>query len=394
MLTPRVIASVLLLTFVLAPVESARSAPLEPRDNRGSLSVPAPTGPNRVGTRVFHMVDGSRVDPFLRNGTRRELMVRFWYPRATNVPCRAAEYASPQVWARLTEVSALLLPVLKTNSCRDVPAAEGKHSVIVFDHGYTGTFTDATYLFEDLASRGYVVASIAHTYESTAVEFPDGSLHTSLVGSYLNGKARGDEESVRRALTIRLDDVRFVLAELGRLNAAGPFAQTLDLSRIGMMGYSLGGEAVLSMLRHDARVRSGVLLDAVISPESTAGTVKPVLMVTAGRSQWDDSECRLWTNLSGPRLAINVPGADHLSFSDFMWMASTSTDQAAPGATNAENLTQTLRKSVAAFFDINVRGLPATPLFNDGHDYPGLHVATRRQALCRDQAAHVSGGPQ
>jgi len=41
---------------------------------------------------------------------------------------------------------------------------------VIFTHGYIGTFTDYAFLFEDLASRGYVVASIDHTYEATALE--------------------------------------------------------------------------------------------------------------------------------------------------------------------------------------------------------------------------------
>ena len=59
--------------------------------------------------------------------------------------------------------------------------------MLIFSHGYTGTFTDSTFLFEDLASRGYVVVSIAHASDNTAVEFPDGRLTTSVFGSYLNG---------------------------------------------------------------------------------------------------------------------------------------------------------------------------------------------------------------
>jgi len=61
----------------------------------------------------------------------------------------------------------------------------GPHPVVVFTHGYTGTFTDYTFLFEDLASRGYVVAAVDHTYEATAVEFLDGRLVKSVFGSHL-----------------------------------------------------------------------------------------------------------------------------------------------------------------------------------------------------------------
>jgi len=55
------------------------------------------------------------------------------------------------------------LPEVRTNSCLDGPISEGRQPVVVFVPVYTGTFTD-TFLFEDLASRGYVVAAVDHTY--------------------------------------------------------------------------------------------------------------------------------------------------------------------------------------------------------------------------------------
>jgi hypothetical protein len=34
----------------------------------------------RIGTTVVELVDFACDDPFLANGTKRELLVRFWYP--------------------------------------------------------------------------------------------------------------------------------------------------------------------------------------------------------------------------------------------------------------------------------------------------------------------------
>ena len=46
-------------------------------------------------------------------------------------------------------------------------------------------FTDYTFIAEDLASRGYVVAAVDHPCEATAVEFPDGRVVKSAFGSHL-----------------------------------------------------------------------------------------------------------------------------------------------------------------------------------------------------------------
>ena len=134
--------------------------------------VPLPTGSEPVGTRILHWVDRSRPDPFVAHSVSREQLVRLWYPASLKQPCEAADYASPRVWSYISHLLGVPLPAVRTNSGLDAPVASGFHPVVVFTHGYTGTFTDYTFLFEDLASRGYIVVSVNHTYEATATEFP------------------------------------------------------------------------------------------------------------------------------------------------------------------------------------------------------------------------------
>ena len=48
--------------------------------------------------------------------------------------------------------------------------------MVIFSHGAGGTGFEYTSLIEDLASRGYVVATIEHTEFGAAVLFPDGRI--------------------------------------------------------------------------------------------------------------------------------------------------------------------------------------------------------------------------
>ena len=109
------------------------------------------------------------------------------------------------------------LPAVSTHSCLDAHVANGAYPIVVFSHGFTGTFTDYTFLFEDLASRGYIVVSVDHTYEATAVAFSDGRVAKSLYGSHLTRIVRLDESSLSLAESARVGDVRFVIDELQRL---------------------------------------------------------------------------------------------------------------------------------------------------------------------------------
>jgi dienelactone hydrolase len=345
------------------------------------VAVPSPTGPSKVGTRVVDLVDSTRDDPFLAKGIKRELLVRFWYPAPAGEACKLADYTSPAVWARFSQLLAVPLPHVTTNSCLDAPITDEPHPVVVFTHGYTGTFTDYTFLYEDLASRGYVVASVDHTYEATAVEFPDGRLATSVLGSHLANNWSVDDETLQFVLSVRLDDLRFVLNQLQRINneATGPFDSKLDMSRVALAGHSLGGLTALLGVRADSRFRAGILLDPYVPEDVSNPTLASILLLTAGRTEWSENELSLWSDLQGPRFAVNFRGAEHVMPSDAVWIAkgAIQTGDMGPDKTIAA-----IRNYIAAFLDANLRDQPLDPLLTGASsDYPDAEVTTQSNLL-------------
>jgi dienelactone hydrolase len=360
---------------------AARSA----LSQRTSVTSPLPTGGTPVGTREVRLVDSSRVDPFRSDGSKRELLVRFWYPASVANGCVAAPYTSPQVWSYISTLVGVALPPVKTHSCLNAPVTAGAHPVVTLTHGFTGTFTDYTFLAEDLASRGYVVASVDHTHEATAVEFPDGRLETSVFGSHLTQYTRSDAGSLGFAVAVRLDDLQFVLNELARLNAAsgGDFAGTLDLSRVGLVGHSLGGLTTLRALEREPRFKAGVLLDGLTEPHYAKPVPQPVLNLVAGHGSWDEDDCRLWDALHGPRLAVDLPGAEHVAVSDAVWLMK---GLVKTGDPNPDSAIAAIRDYVASFLDANLATqLPRTAPVAALPDYAGARVAAQTQMLCSAQ---------
>ena len=346
-------------------------------------AVPQPTGGSPIGTHVMSFVDPTHEDPYLSNGTKRELLVRFWYPASSETICNAADYTSPEVWSYFSQLLGLTLPHVSTNSCLDARIADGVHPVVVFSHGFTGTFTDYTFLCEDLASRGYVVASVDHTYEATAVEFPDGRLEKSVFGSHLTNLARSDAQALEFAVSVRLDDLKFVLNELERLNTepGSPFKADLDLSRIALAGHSLGGLTAILGIENEPRFKVGIILDGVLPDHLASPTKTPILIVTAGRETWNENDCRLWIALQGPRMAVNLKGADHLAPSDALWLAKGAVKS---GEMGPDKTIEAIREYVAAFLDVNLRSKPVVPLLTGpSSDFPDAVVATREQSVCR-----------
>ena len=352
--------------------------------------VPAPTGSNRVGTRTMALVDAHRADPYLGNGQPRELLARFWYPTDLVRSCTPAAYASSGVWNYMAQLIHVNPPQVKTNSCQDAPIAAGNHPVVVFTHGYTGNFTDYTFLFEDLASRGYVVASVAHTYESTAVEFPDGRLLKSLMGSHLEKKLQLDEPSTTLAVAVRLSDLKFVVNELGRLNEPrqSPFAGALDLSRVALAGHSLGGMTALLGAELDPRFRAAVSLDGVTPGSWFHATEKPIMMLVAGRD-WDDDMCHVWTRLHGPRFSLNFKDSEHLTPSDAIWL----TEGAVKTSGGMDKTVAAVRNYVAAFLDVNMNVKPTAGddlLAGPSSDYPDVELTTETQNPCAGAQKNIS----
>jgi dienelactone hydrolase/ribosomal protein L18E len=347
-----------------------------------TVAVPPPTGSNKVGTRVIELVDASRLDPYIGSGAKREVLVRFWYPTALTQHCKPAQYASADVWNYLGQLERVTLPQVRTNSCQDAVVATGVHPVVVFTHGYTGTLTDYTFLFEDLASRGYVVASVSHTFESTAVHLPDGRLLKSRVGSHVGGTMRTDVPTISRAVTVRLTDLRFVMDELERLNVSkgSPFLGALDASRVVVAGHSLGGMTALLAAQLDPRFRAAISLDGVMPGPLFGTTETPALLLLAGRTSWDQETCRLWQGLHGPRVALNLIDAEHLTFSDAVWLAP---GAIRTGTVGRDKTVAAVRNYVAAFLDANLNGRPMDRLLTgESPDSPDVKVWTQTQSQC------------
>jgi dienelactone hydrolase len=342
---------------------------------------PTPPGPSPVGTSVMDLVDSSRDDPYLGNGTKRELLVRFWYPASLRQGCTPAPYLSPglrKVYSRLLEIQ---LPEVRTNSCQNAPVADGFHPVVVFTPGFTAGSTDYTFIFEDLASRGYVVASVDHTYEATAVEFPDGRVIHSIFGSYLGDVRRANRQALTFAVSVRLRDLETVVDVLERLNAedGSRFAGKLDTTRIALAGHSLGGLTAILDVEKEPRFRAAINLEGGVPDGLITSTVTPVLILAAGREWWSESDRHLWNELRGPRFAVNLEGAEHVTPSDAVWLAKGAVKACAMGPDKA---VAAIRSYIAAFLDAYLRGRPIDPLLTGrSPDYPDATVTLQDQSL-------------
>jgi predicted dienelactone hydrolase len=231
--------------------------------------LPAPTGPYAVGTTVLYLVDHSRLEDGAPNpggepDHKRELMVQLWYPTTSNGGKRAA-YRRKVETTLESSYQALVL----TNSYQDAPITRvaAPYPVLFFNPAWRGRRTQDTFLTEDLASHGYVVAAIDHTFNSMPVAFPDGRVISAQPVDAIEGLIHTTPGEVEHIGTTETDrealDVRFVLDELEKMNLeqGSPWFQTMDTQNAGSLGHSLGGAVSVEAWATDERIHAALNLD-------------------------------------------------------------------------------------------------------------------------------------
>lgn len=174
-----------------------------------------------VGVRTIELVNNDQIDivaidpkapkpdPLPRYD--RALTVEVWYPAAEGV---TGETAFP---AMIRDGKTIV--TLHGRAMRDVAPGEGKWPLVIVSHGYPGNRYLLSHLAENIASKGYVVASIDHrdsTYD--------------------------DKTAFGSTLVNRPLDQIFVLSEMARLGGDGEsfLNGIVDSENSALIGYSMG----------------------------------------------------------------------------------------------------------------------------------------------------------
>ncbi|MGY4772594.1 alpha/beta hydrolase family protein [Kribbella sp. CWNU-51] len=416
--------------FALAAPGLARAVPIDPDATARpagdpdfhpvKFRLPAPTGRRALGTTAIHLVDQSRPDPTMPSG-RRELMISLWYPASVFGAAPLAKYMPARTAVEVDDAwtgeYGLALPTgsfdfagTVTQSRVDAPMQPIRHPVVLFSPGYQYSRFVNTAQVEDLASRGYVVVTMDHTHE-TPVEFPGGRFLPGVPASQLP-----DPDFTRQAVETRTADARFVLDQLERI-AAGEnpdaegndlpdgFQEGLDLRKVGMFGFSLGGYATANTLLEDERVLAGIDLDGSLQDDPAKGPLgevarkglhQPFLLFGSGDTQrtdpgkeyYDPSWASFWAAQRGWKLNLCLAGTKQKAFTDYQFIFDqlfheiygddpiiTSVMKALVGGAEPQRSVLAQRDYIAAFFDQTLRRRPSLLLRGDSPKFPEVHFA-------------------
>lgn len=179
---------------------------------------------------------------------------------------------------------------------------QGDAPLIIHSHGILSTRTEMPYLMELLASWGYVIA---------AADYP-------LTSGGTEGGANAEDAINQPA------DVSFLIDSVLALSGdEKPFAASIDTSRIGLSGYSLGGLTTYLATFHprlrDPRIAAAVAIagpSAVFSPQYFRNSSAPTLAIAGTADaliEYERNAADLPARSAGISV-VAIEGGSHLGF--------------------------------------------------------------------------------
>jgi len=358
-----------------------------------------PGGAFSVGTRIFTLVDTTRKERYSMVDEPRRFMIQIWYPADPKPEDSLAPWMeNGKLFARAI-ASYLGLPdffldhlqLVKIPAYRDAQPKDsgGPYPIILFSHGWNGFAAQNSNQALELASRGYIVVGMQHTYGALVTVFPDGKIAYNNPEALPDNVSDEDYDVAARLLVGQwAGDIAYTLdfLETQDQDSVSPFYTLLDLTKIGVYGHSTGGGAAIQFCAADLRCSSLLAMDPWVIPVSTSvlenGFNQPAFFMFS--QQWADLKDSknnqlfygLYDHLDPATRVIYIQGTSHYDFSDLPLLSPIAPQLGLKGPINGKLVNRIVNDYLVSFFDMTLKGKTTTLFATEKSPYPEV-VYTR-----------------
>lgn len=185
-----------------------------------------------------------------------------------------------------------------------------KFPLVVFSHGYNSYVEANTFLCCELASNGYVVASIGHAYEAAINEFDDGTydlydiknnrrICNNFIRHFISQvkllKSKGTpEELYKKFDAFQRENAKFLMERIHEWGKdvmcvidtlKTKYVVWIDFSKgIGASGHSFGGATAYYLCQHSEEITCGINIDGGIFGDYEGMVMKKPFLQILGES--------------------------------------------------------------------------------------------------------------
>ena len=362
------------LTFILLALATALPILLPvPR-------IANPSGPyTAVGTRIYELTDDSRREIYSGKDEARRFMIQIWYPSEADSSAKRAPWMTdakiyaPAIASHIGLPSFFLdhLALVKIPAYKETEVArrEKSYPVILFSHGWNGFNAQNTEQALELASHGYVVVGVQHTYGAVVTVFPNGDVALNNPSALPPDETPTAEyeATAQKLVNQWAGDLGYTLDVLAVMNSSSqtPFADKLDLSHVGVYGHSTGGGAAIQFCGTDSRCIALLGMDPFMRPVSYEvidnGVTQPSFFMFS--QVWADEVDRrnnellnrYYPNVKQPFGVIKIEGTAHYDFTDLPLLSPLAPQLGLKGPINGKLVTRIVNDYLLSFFNATLK---------------------------------------
>jgi dienelactone hydrolase len=361
-----------------------------------TITLPRLRGPHQVGTTSYTFTDWKRSEIFTTDpNDYRRVTVKLWYPADLTKPANYAPYMDNRIIRGYAEEFATQIPAdvttkmfnsIRTRAFQDTPVSKqnSNYPVILFSPGAWEVPEFYSDQAAQLASQGYIVATLSSPYESRYTVFPEKPqaipFNPTLRADFYNPNPKIGLKTAKKVLQVRTADLSFVLNELQQLNQRdAKFIGKFNFNRVGVYGHSLGGAAAAEVMRYDSRFSAGINYDGSISKDTAkAGLERPFMLINAPDDMSDDSLKSLFDNLRNHAYWVQIKGTNHYNFSDQPLLKATGLPFESIGTIDPSLGAKITNDYTSAFFNQYLKGQTSPLLNKPASKYPEVEFKSRR----------------